>query len=81
MIQLVLFTISIYICYKLYKLLKCPKELIDVPSLGLLAALKIGASKDSFDDMIEKELGPMLEKHGVVRVFKFIQSTIILVNI
>ncbi|KXN71597.1 hypothetical protein CONCODRAFT_69691 [Conidiobolus coronatus NRRL 28638] len=53
MLQLILFFISIYISYKFYKFLKCPPELVNVPSLGLLAILKIGTSNESFDDMIE----------------------------
>jgi hypothetical protein len=31
----------------------------------------MGASKDAFDDEMAKHMGPMLDKHGIVRVIKF----------
>jgi hypothetical protein len=72
MYEWILSLLSIYSGYRIYKVLKCPPELAHIPSLGMLTIFKIATTKDPFDVEMAKYVGPLLDKHGVVRVIKFI---------
>ncbi|KXN71595.1 cytochrome P450 [Conidiobolus coronatus NRRL 28638] len=61
--------LSIYSGYKLYKILKCPPELQNIPSLDLSTLLKISTTKDGFDEELKKHVGPLLDKYGIVKYF------------
>ncbi|KXN71592.1 cytochrome P450 [Conidiobolus coronatus NRRL 28638] len=69
MYEWILSLLSIYSGYKIYKIFKCPPELAHIPRLDILTIFKIASTKDPFDVEMAKNVGPLLDKHGVVRWF------------
>ncbi|KXN66522.1 cytochrome P450 [Conidiobolus coronatus NRRL 28638] len=57
-----------YIAYRVYQWGKCPSELKDLPSIGLIEFIKSIVSKGSYPDKF-KLIQEKLNEHGIIRIF------------
>jgi hypothetical protein len=68
MIQYLVTAVVVYTTYKVYTLTRCPDEIKNIPSLPFWSFFKFSLSNESLPKKMEKELQPMFNEHGVVRV-------------